>query len=104
VEQMRTIKNIKKEFAKDIPLVVIGITPTIDKMLIKHPNLNEVISSFNQALKDIFQENDFFVDMEDSFKKYGDLLLHLDGHHLSKYGHRIVFENLASILKNKLAL
>lgn len=88
----------KQKFAKNTPLIVVGIMPTLSRIVAKNPGINEIISDYNRVLKAVFGHNALFVDSEALFKQYGEKLLHPDGHHLSKDGHEVIAQKIQEAL------
>lgn len=88
----------KQKFAKNIPLIVVGIMPTLSRVVAKNPGINETISDYNRVLKAVFGHNALFIDSEALFEQYGEKLLHPDGHHLSKDGHEIIAQKIQEVL------
>lgn len=98
-ENLLQLLNIKQKFANNIPLVVIGIAPTLPRIIAKNPTINQTISNYNQVIKNTLGDHAIFVDMEALFKKNGSSsLLHPDGHHLSQQGHELLSRKLHEIL------
>lgn len=82
-------------------LVIIGISPTSIKMQKKFPGINREIRLYNQVLKNVVNNIDiFYIDMQKHInpnKPHSYLLP--DGHHLSKEGNLMIFNELLKIIK-----
>lgn len=88
----------KRSLDEDQLSVFVGICPTNARTLDKTPGLNDQISRYNKVILDGMGVNCRFVDMERAFEKFGERLLHPDGHHLSNFGHEYVCEAIYNII------
>ena len=96
---VRDLVSNQATMGPDVLLIVIGILPTNKKMLAKEPKQNEAIAQFNQILREELDgQSAVFLDVEKTYADRLDDLLHLDGHHLSKTGHRVYAEGLSNII------
>ncbi len=95
-------KIIKLIQASDIPLIIVGISPTSKKMNRKHPNVLKQITLFNRVLKkDADQNKIFFIDMStyihsNAPNKY----LLPDDQHFNKAGHILMSKLIRELLNN----
>lgn len=82
-------------------LLIIGISPTSEKMEKKYQGINHEIRLYNQVLKSVVDNKTiFYIDMEkyvepEQFQKY----LLPDGQHLNQEGNRLVAEKAIGLLK-----
>jgi peptidoglycan/LPS O-acetylase OafA/YrhL/lysophospholipase L1-like esterase len=91
--------EMKREIAPGLPVIVIEIAHTNDRMLQKVPKQNEVIDEFNKILHK-FESSEQCVEVLDySTVPENMTLVHEDGHHLSLQGHVYLAEQLAQRIK-----
>lgn len=94
--------EIKRKYAYNLPLIVVGLSPTNTRSLARSASfdLKKRISDYNTVLKDVFEDDAHFLDMDALFQRHNEVILHPDGHHLSRYGHWLVYKKLEEIMKD----
>lgn len=92
------VLETKAKLAPDLPLIFIGIMPTTAAMLARVPEQNEIISDYNQILRETIADRAIFLDVERMFGHLIEQVVHLDGHHLSRTGHRLYADELFRLL------
>lgn len=91
--------EMKREIAPKLPVILIEIAHTNDRMLQKVPKQNEVIDEFNKILHK-FESSEECVEVLDySGAPKNMTFVHEDGHHLSLQGHVFLAEQLAQRIK-----
>lgn len=81
-------------------VIFIGISPTSKKMEQRYPKINEEISKYNQILKNVCNNNIYFIDVEletnlDNIHNY----LLPDDHHLNCAGNIMIFNKLQVLIE-----
>lgn len=95
-EYVTKIMDDKKKWGPKVPLIIIGILPTNQRMLEKFPTQNDLIREFNRVLRENTNSNNtIFMDVERFDVDVRSEIVHEDGHHLSRKGHRIYANKLA---------
>lgn len=84
----------REKLNPDLPIFLVGICPTNTSILAKFPQTNERIRAYNNVFKRALTPIDRYLDMEELHDRYGEQLLHEDGHHLSHFGHQILADRL----------
>ena len=89
------ILEARKSLNPTLPLIVVGIMPTNEKMREKYPQVEEQIKLYNTELKRMVGPGIEYADTEELHRQHGEGMLHPDGHHLSRFGHSILADELA---------
>ncbi|MBV5265068.1 SGNH/GDSL hydrolase family protein [Pinisolibacter sp. B13] len=84
------------------PMIVIGIMPTTKAMLEKEPDQNLEVTKYNDCMRRVLDGRGIFLDVEKMFGAMNEEILHLDGHHLSRLGHKLYADELFNILQKVL--
>jgi lysophospholipase L1-like esterase len=93
-ESLQKLMDERFRMNPDNRLILVGIAPTNAHALSKTPALNQTIAIYNEILKSFRDENTVYVDMEAVHAVHGEQILHPDGHHLSRIGHRHLAEEI----------
>lgn len=97
-EMLAELMANHRQMGPNTLLIVFGVLATNARMLEKEPRQAENIAAFNRHFRARCQgENVVFVDVEQRFSAE-DGVVHEDGHHLSRAGHRAYADILAEIL------
>ena len=92
------IIDMKTKLAAKIPLIFIGIMPTTAAMLARVPEQNDIIAQYNDILRECVIGKAILFDVERMFSHMIEQVVHLDGHHLSRTGHRLYADELFRLL------
>ncbi len=84
--------------APQLPLIFIGIMPTTAAMLARVPEQNDIIAQYNEILRECVTGKAILFDVERMFSHMVEQVVHLDGHHLSRTGHRLYADELFRLL------
>lgn len=105
INNLQVVTDTVSKYCKKI--IFVGLTPVFDERIQPmswkptHGYSNEVISSYNKAIRDFSDQNGFhFVSMAEVYKGKDDECLP-DGIHPSAEGHRLIFERVKESLEKE---
>ena len=89
---------LREQLSPQLPIILIGILKTNARMLQKFPQQNDDIDTYNEILRSkAAAYNAHFVALDEGVDDPVQLV-HEDGHHLSRTGHRRAAEALTEIV------
>ena len=92
------LTSMRMKLAPQLPLIFIGIMPTTAAMLARVPEQNDIIAQYNEILRECVTGKAILFDVERMFSHMVEQVVHLDGHHLSRTGHRLYADELFRLL------
>lgn len=97
-KHVQLILDARGQYAPALPVIFIGIMPTNAAMLAKQPEQNEIIAQYNASLRARCKGQAVFLDVEKLFGHMTEQVVHLDGHHISRLGHKLYADELFRLL------
>jgi len=100
---IQAIMEDKEKYDPNSITIFVSILPTIQKYIDKQPKQNELISEWNQIIKNNLIKNCYFADIEEYFyanKELQEEIVHPDGHHLNIMGHEVFAEVIFKTIIN----
>lgn len=95
VRHLNHIQNVRDKCAPNLAIIFIGIMQPPKYILDRAPRQSIIISQYNNALRNNIRSGSFIIDLERAYRGNCERLIHFDGFHLSREGHKVVARRLA---------